>query len=75
MTESAKFEMVITQKLFKLQPYGLTCVVMLTCGLTGKMLVELKHMSATRFSPLGSFEMESPQNINWYIHHMSSEGC
>ena len=33
MTESTKFEMVITQKLFNLQPYGLTCVVILTCGL------------------------------------------
>ena len=30
MTGSAKFEMVITQTLFELQPYGLTCVVILT---------------------------------------------
>ena len=39
-TESTKFEMIITQKLFKLQPYGLTCVVILTCGLIIKKLVE-----------------------------------
>ena len=35
MTGSAKFEIIITQKLFELQPYGLTCVVILTCGLIG----------------------------------------
>ena len=52
-TESAKFEMVITQKLFELQPYGLTRVVMLTCRLTGKILVEFKNMSATIFSYFG----------------------
>ena len=44
-TESAKFEMVITQKLFELQPYGLTCVVILI--LIDNISVELKNMSAT----------------------------
>ena len=38
-TESAIFEVVITQQLFELQPYGLTCVVILTCGFTGKIVV------------------------------------
>ena len=47
MTESTKYEQVITQKQFELQPYGLTCVVILTCGLIGKILVEFKNMSAT----------------------------
>ena len=42
MTGSAKFEMVITQKPFEPQLYGLTCVVILTCGLIGKILDELK---------------------------------
>ena len=52
-TESAKFEMVITQKLFELEPYGLPCVVILICILSGKILVELKNMSATIFSYFG----------------------
>ena len=54
-TESTKFEMVIT--LTELQPYGLTCVVILICGLTGKCLNEFKNLSATR---LGWSEMECP---------------
>ena len=37
---TTKFEMVITQKLFELQLYGLTCVVILTCGLIGNIFVE-----------------------------------
>ena len=45
-TESTKYEMVITQKL-EPRPYGLTCVVILTCGLIGNFFVELKNMSAT----------------------------
>ena len=53
MTGSAKFEMVITQKLFELQPYGLTHVVILTCGLIGQFWVEFENMSATRFSYFG----------------------
>ena len=60
MTESTKFEMVITEKLSRRQPCGLTCVVIsrrqpcgltcvviLTCGLIGKICVDLKNMSAT----------------------------
>ena len=34
------------QKLFKLQHYGLTCVVTLTGILIGNILVEVKNMSA-----------------------------
>ena len=33
MTLTGKIEMVITQKLFELQPNDLTCVVILTCRL------------------------------------------
>ena len=50
-----EFERVIMQKLFELQPCGLTCVVTLTTSnaLIGTILVELKVMSATRFSYFG----------------------
>ena len=43
--ESTKFEMIITQKLFELQPFGLTCVVMLTCELIGKILIKGRQKS------------------------------
>ena len=36
MKESTKFEIIITQKLFKLQPYGLICMVTLTSALISK---------------------------------------
>ena len=36
-------------------------MVILTCGLADTILVELKNMSATRFSYFG-FEMECPNN-------------
>ena len=41
-TESAKFEMVTTQKLFELQPYGLICGVISTCGLIVKKIFNSK---------------------------------
>ena len=53
MAESTKFEMVIAQKLFELQHYGLTCVVVLTCGLinflieTHSEINKVSHQSQT----------------------------
>ena len=45
--------MVITQKLFELQPYEFKCVVILNCGLIGNILVEFKNMCATIVSYFG----------------------
>ena len=52
ITGSAKLETVITQKVFELQPRGLTSLVILACGL----IINLKkkfNMSATKCSYFG----------------------
>ena len=55
--------MVITQKIFELHPYGMACVVILTCGLIGKKkkigvqhaLVDLRWNVPFSYKPFLSF--------------------
>ena len=68
--------MVITQKLFKLQPYGLTCVVILTCGCIDNILVELKNVSATCIAPSSKMLLASSVRCSMvipltYVEHKS----